>query len=296
MSGVNVGPAQSQTIKAAPSEWPNPKYRGGIYVDTTGCVYLRALTAAGLTWEPRLTPDDIHMCGYSPTGSAAMPYIKSNVSLTSDVSYEGNWKDSKKHGFGRLVFSNGDFYNGFFKFGESAGPGKLAKNNNGKFEVIDQIYFAGKFISTETELCAVATVRSKAVPEAADGPKWTQDRGKAWLVEAANRNQYECGVAAQKTAQKDISSRPVNKNIPSLPIDKESCLYKAQMCGERQLCQLAIKDWNWETKEKYIGHVTEAAQRGLNLFDCAVAMGVDISKIKVIFGQGSPTQIPPKAQ
>ena len=84
MSGVNVGPAQSQTIKAAPSEWPNPKYRGGIYVDTTGCVYLRALTAAGLTWEPRLTPDDIHMCGYSPTGSAAMPFAQAPKVATSE--------------------------------------------------------------------------------------------------------------------------------------------------------------------------------------------------------------------
>jgi hypothetical protein len=77
--GPNYGQTQSQIALAHPDEWPNPKYLSGIYVDTKGCIYLRALTADGLTWEPRLSPAGVHMCGYSPTGAAAMPFVDTPI-------------------------------------------------------------------------------------------------------------------------------------------------------------------------------------------------------------------------
>lgn len=39
--------------------------------------------------------------------------------------YEGNWKEGKMHGRGKLSFENGDFFQGEFKNGERNGTGIL---------------------------------------------------------------------------------------------------------------------------------------------------------------------------
>ncbi|MFK7876157.1 MAG: SPOR domain-containing protein [Paracoccaceae bacterium] len=59
--------AQAQGSKAAPAEFPPLSYRGTQYVDSQGCVYVRAGTQANVTWVPRLTRSRKHVCGAKPT-------------------------------------------------------------------------------------------------------------------------------------------------------------------------------------------------------------------------------------
>lgn len=49
-----------------------------------------------------------------------------------DKHYEGDWKDGKMHGRGRLVYENGDVYDGNFHKGKKFGKGifKWAKDGN----------------------------------------------------------------------------------------------------------------------------------------------------------------------
>lgn len=62
--------AQSQF--RAPAEEPPSSYKGTQYVDSTGCVYIRAGTAGNVTWVPRVTRDRQPVCGYQPSLAASV--------------------------------------------------------------------------------------------------------------------------------------------------------------------------------------------------------------------------------
>jgi hypothetical protein len=60
------GPVAAQAVQ--PAELPPASYRGLQYVDTQGCVFLRAGTAAETLWVPRVTAGGKQLCGYPPSG------------------------------------------------------------------------------------------------------------------------------------------------------------------------------------------------------------------------------------
>ena len=51
-----------------PAELPPPQYRGQQYVDSRGCLFLRAGTAKVTEWIPRVTQEGVPLCGYPPSG------------------------------------------------------------------------------------------------------------------------------------------------------------------------------------------------------------------------------------
>lgn len=73
--GVTGLYAQTIDRNAAPAEFPPASFQGNQYVDSTGCVFIRAGIDGNVTWVPRVSRSRQQVCGARPTlaGQAAAP-------------------------------------------------------------------------------------------------------------------------------------------------------------------------------------------------------------------------------
>lgn len=79
--------AQAQSLKNVdtPSEFPPASYTANQYVDSKGCVYIRAGIDAATTWVPRMTRSRKVVCGFKPSLANAAPSPASAARLDKNV-------------------------------------------------------------------------------------------------------------------------------------------------------------------------------------------------------------------
>ncbi|WP_299153499.1 SPOR domain-containing protein [uncultured Tateyamaria sp.] len=68
--GIGASHAQNLRNAQAPAEFPPASFKGSQYVDSQGCVYIRAGIDGNVTWVPRVNRQRRLICGQTPTLSA----------------------------------------------------------------------------------------------------------------------------------------------------------------------------------------------------------------------------------
>lgn len=72
-ASVCVGALHAQNLRSGqePAEYPPSSFRGAQYIDSNGCVFIRAGIDGNVTWVPRVNRSRKLICGQTPSLSAA---------------------------------------------------------------------------------------------------------------------------------------------------------------------------------------------------------------------------------
>lgn len=82
--GTGAARAQSITTNIAPAEYPPSSFSGNQYVDSEGCVFIRAGVDGAVTWVPRMARSRQQVCGFQPSLGAASTETAMAPAMSSD--------------------------------------------------------------------------------------------------------------------------------------------------------------------------------------------------------------------
>lgn len=83
--GIGAVTAQSISSNEIPAEFPPNDFKGKQFVDSRGCVYIRAGVDGATTWVPRVTRERKVICGFKPTFSQAQTTTNAAPKLDKNV-------------------------------------------------------------------------------------------------------------------------------------------------------------------------------------------------------------------
>lgn len=87
VSSLGIGAVSAQSISSneIPAEFPPRDFKGKQFVDSRGCVYIRAGVDGATTWVPRVTRERKVICGFKPTFSKAQTTTNAAPKLDKNV-------------------------------------------------------------------------------------------------------------------------------------------------------------------------------------------------------------------
>ena len=89
LGSMGIGTLQAQSFRDQPKEFPPASYKGKQYVDSSGCVFIRAGIDGNVTWVPRVSRKRDGVCGFKPTNvgtavASLAPQGQAPVQITLD--------------------------------------------------------------------------------------------------------------------------------------------------------------------------------------------------------------------
>ncbi|MBO9430687.1 SPOR domain-containing protein [Sulfitobacter sp. R18_1] len=80
--GVGGSQTQAQDSRSQPAEFPPASYKGKQYVDSAGCVFIRAGIDGNVSWVPRMSRAREQICGFQPTNGVKVAEAKVEAAQT----------------------------------------------------------------------------------------------------------------------------------------------------------------------------------------------------------------------
>lgn len=150
---------------ALPAELPPAGYAGQQYVDSNGCLFLRAGRAGEVLWVPRVTREGVPMCGNQPSGQR-VPVAEASSAVSPRPEATAPASDAGKPGWYVAVGSFGQAGNidraverlRALDYPVSRGRASAAAG----LETV----FAGPFSSAETAADVQFKLRGQGFPDA----------------------------------------------------------------------------------------------------------------------------------
>ncbi|MEX3316822.1 SPOR domain-containing protein [Sulfitobacter sp. PS-8MA] len=81
---LGVTGAQAQDSRSQPAEFPPASYKGKQYVDSAGCVFIRAGIDGNVSWVPRMSRARKQVCGFQPTGGVQVAAAAAQPAETAE--------------------------------------------------------------------------------------------------------------------------------------------------------------------------------------------------------------------
>ena len=89
---VQTSALQAQSLRSAspPAQFPPASFKGKQFVDSRGCVYIRAGIDGNVNWVPRVARNRKQLCGYKPTAVAGTTARPTQSAAPEQITLDGS--------------------------------------------------------------------------------------------------------------------------------------------------------------------------------------------------------------